>query len=276
MMLDRQWSAVPEETCVQKHFYSAERDDGTIDARLEIFLSEVEGRAAPVYEGLLEGRLPRSPQSRFDFAQFLALLHTRTTAMRRMFAEITGRMTQIHNYAYAANRKAFEGLMCRFEAVQGETIDSALKEKIRQAMLDPSGYIIEMSQERTFRALGASDKLTPILNEMKWSLAFAEHGYFITSDNPLVREVDPKTCRAFYGDHGFLNKTAEVSLPLSPGLVLLLSWDGNASTLGWLDRDNVRKANAARAAHSERYLFAHIKDKQLRNWLGNTKTHVPG
>jgi Protein of unknown function (DUF4238) len=126
-----------------------ERDDGTIDARLEIFLSEVEGRAAPVYEGLLEGRLPRSPQSRFDFAQFLALLHTRTTAMRRMFAEITGRMTQIHNYAYAANRKAFEGLMCRFEAVQGETIDSALKEKIRQAMLDPSGYIIEMSQERT-------------------------------------------------------------------------------------------------------------------------------
>jgi Protein of unknown function (DUF4238) len=149
MMLDRQWSAVPEETCVQKHFYSAERDDGTIDARLEIFLSEVEGRAAPVYEGLLEGRLPRSPQSRFDFAQFLALLHTRTTAMRRMFAEITGRMTQIHNYAYAANRKAFEGLMCRFEAEQGETIDSALKEKIRQAMLDPSGYIIEMSQERT-------------------------------------------------------------------------------------------------------------------------------
>ena len=117
-MLDRQWSAVPEETCVQKHFYSAERDDGTIDARLEIFLSEVEGRAAPVYEGLLEGRLPRSPQSRFDFAQFLALLHTRTTAMRRMFAEITGRMTQIHNYAYAANGKAFEGLMCRFEAVQ--------------------------------------------------------------------------------------------------------------------------------------------------------------
>jgi hypothetical protein len=110
---------------------------------------------------------------------------------------------------------------------------------------------------------------------MKWSLAFAEHGYFITSDNPLVREVDPKTCRAFYGDHGFLNKTAEVSFPLSPRLVLLLSWDGNASTLGWLDRDNVRKANAARAAHSERYLFAHIKDKQLRNWLGNTKTHVP-
>ena len=116
--------------------------------------------------------------------------------------------------------------MCRFEAVQGETIDSALKEKIRQAMLDPSGYIIEMSQERTFRALGASDKLTPILNEMKWSLAFAEHGYFITSDNPLVREVDPKTCRAFYGDHGFLNKYRR-------GLVTVVSRTRASAVLGW-------------------------------------------
>jgi hypothetical protein len=35
--------------------------------------------------------------------------------MRRMFAEITGRMTQIHSYAYAANRrKAFEGFDVSF------------------------------------------------------------------------------------------------------------------------------------------------------------------
>ncbi len=41
------WSAIPEETAVQTHFYSAERDDGSMDTRIEEFLSIVEGAAAP-------------------------------------------------------------------------------------------------------------------------------------------------------------------------------------------------------------------------------------
>jgi Protein of unknown function (DUF4238) len=49
----RQWSAIPEETCVQTHFYSAGREDGTMDTRVEEFLAQVESRAAPVYGGLL-------------------------------------------------------------------------------------------------------------------------------------------------------------------------------------------------------------------------------
>ena len=80
----KQWSAIPDETCVQTHFYSAERDDGTMDTRLEDFIAGVESRAAPVYEGLLKGTMPSDAQARFDFAQFLALMHTRTTAMRRL------------------------------------------------------------------------------------------------------------------------------------------------------------------------------------------------
>jgi Protein of unknown function (DUF4238) len=64
----RQWSAIPEETGVQTHFYSAERDDGTMDTRLEKFLAQVEGRAAPLYEGLLKGCLPQGPQARLYFA----------------------------------------------------------------------------------------------------------------------------------------------------------------------------------------------------------------
>lgn len=45
---DRPWSAVAEETCKQTHFYSIERDDGTMDTQIEEFLSTIESRAAPV------------------------------------------------------------------------------------------------------------------------------------------------------------------------------------------------------------------------------------
>lgn len=53
------WSAMPEEIAVQTHFYSAAKADGTIDTRFEKFLSEVEGRAAPVYENILKGVIPK-------------------------------------------------------------------------------------------------------------------------------------------------------------------------------------------------------------------------
>lgn len=137
----RQWSAIPGETGVQIHFYSAERDDGTMDTRLEDFLAQVESRAAPVYEDLLNWRLPKDAQARINFAQFLALMYTRTTAMRRMAGEVRGRGAQIHNYAYASNPEAFEALTHRVEAEEGEKMDPELKEKVRQAMLNPSGYI---------------------------------------------------------------------------------------------------------------------------------------
>jgi Protein of unknown function (DUF4238) len=238
----KRWSAIPEETCVQTHFYSAERNDGAMDTRLEEFLSQIESRAAPVYEALLKGLLPRD-QARADFAQFLALMHCRTTTMRRMAGEIHGRGAQIAAYAWASNPDSFETLTRSLEAEKGEKIDPALKEQVRQMMLKPQGYEVEISKESTFMALAASDKLTPILHNMKWSLAEPEHGYFITSDNPLVRRVEAKTYHPIYGDHGFLNKTAEVSFPLSPKLLLLLTWEENAKVFGVLPREHVGTIN---------------------------------
>jgi hypothetical protein len=89
---------------------------------------------------------------------------------------------------------------------------------------------------------------------MKWSLAVPEHGYFITSDNPLVRRVEAKTYHPIYGDHGFLNKTAEVSFPLSPKLLLLLTWNENAKN--FVPHEHVGTVNEVRAAHADRFLFA--------------------
>jgi len=271
----RRWSAIPEETCVQTHFYSAERRDGTMDTRLEEFLSQVESCAAPVYERLLKLRTPEDAQARFYFAQFLAIMHCRTTAMRRMAGEIQGRGAQILSYAYANNPQAFESLTRRFEQERGKKVDPLLKEKVRQAMLNPKGYEMEIAKESTFIALGASDKLAPILNQMKWSIAVAEHGYFVTSDNPLVRQVAPKTAHPIYGDHGFLNKTAEVSFPLSPRLLLLLSWNEGAKELGALPRKHVEALNVIRAAHADRYLFAHISDNRIAKLAEKYKDSRP-
>jgi hypothetical protein len=163
----------------------------------------------------------------------------------------------------------------RAEAEKGEKIDPVLKEQVRQMMLKPKGYQIEISKESTFMALVASDKLTDIFNQMKWSLALPEHGYFITSDNPLARRVDAKTYHPIYGDNCFVNKTAEVSLPLSPRLLLLLSWSDTAKPVGVLPREHVETVNVIRAQNSDRYLFAHINDKRVARLAAKYKNSRP-
>jgi hypothetical protein len=268
--------AAPRNTAVQTHFYSAEGVGGTMDTRLEEYLAKVESAAAPVYEALLRGQLPENSQARADFATFLALMYVRTPAMRRMHGEGYGRYLQILVYAHALDDRIFERTVEGFEREHGEPLDPEMKKRLRRDMLDPSGYALEIPKEKTFGALNATDKLAPIFYKMRWSLLVAEHGYFITSDNPLVRIVEPRAHHRMYGDHGFLNKTAEVSFPLSPKLLLILSWDETALERGVLGRKHVTALNQVRAAYCDRYLYAHVRDKRLAKLAAEFKGSRPG
>jgi hypothetical protein len=268
-------SAIPENTAVEGHFYSAQRADGTMDTRLEETLAKIESAAAPIYEALLQGNIPKD-QARGDFSMFVALMYLRTPAMRRMAGEVYGRGIQTLAYANAANERIFNSLMKRFAKDTGQVIDAAAQERLRQDMLDPSGYVLQIPKEHTFSVLNAADELAPLFYEMKWSLVLAGQGYFITSDNPVARVADPKTRHPVMGDHGFRNRTAEVSFPLSPKMMLLMSWQKDARDIGAFDRGPVDDMNRIRAAHSDRYLYAHIKDKRLERLATKFKDSRPG
>jgi hypothetical protein len=269
--------ATPENTAVQSHFYSIEGDDGKMDTRLEDYLSTVESNAAPTYEAMLRLQIPgKESQARTDFATFLALMYVRTPAMRRMSAEMTGRFMQTLSYAYGSNKKAFEALNRRAEKDGARPLNDEEKERVRKDFLDPSGYVMRIAKERTLSVLGAADKLAPILFNMKWSIVTPLHGFFITTDNPLVRLVDAKTRHSAYGDQGFLDKTAEVLFPLSPQRLLLMSWDDNARDVGEFEREPMDRINCAQAGHSDRYLYAHIRHRRLEKLAAAFKHSRPG
>jgi hypothetical protein len=61
----------------------------------------------------------------------------------------------------------------------------------------------------------------------------------------VVRLVDPRSDHPIYGDHGFLNKTAEVSFPLSSKMLLLMSWQKDAREFGIFARGPVDDINRA-------------------------------
>ncbi|HZL31587.1 MAG TPA: DUF4238 domain-containing protein [Pseudolabrys sp.] len=265
-------SSIPEETGFETHFYSVEKDDGTKDTTIEKFLSDVESKAAPVYRGLLEGKLPEG-QPKADFANFLAAMYSRTPSMRRMFGEMQSRGLQIHNYAYGANDKAFEAFVKRSG---GPPLDEKGLEALRSALLDPSQFEIQVSRESTLRCLGVMDELTPIFFRMGWTVVYAAHGYFITCDNALTKAVNPKSVSPFYGDGGFMNKTVEVTFPLSPKVMLLMTWAEKPRSQLDAPREAADGWNRTRASHAERFLYAHLDDKRIAQLAAEQAHSRPG
>ncbi len=256
------WSQVPLETGTQTHFYSVAKDDGTQDTGIEDMLSGFESRAASIYKALLDGNIPKlNTQERIHFAEFMAILFVRTSAMRKLNAEMQSRAIQTMMFAYGRNERAFERLIAGVEAQRGEKIDPVLKEQLRQGMIDPSGYEIEIPKHMTLKAIGAADDIAPILYNMKWSLAHPRDGaFFVTSDNPVVRTTDPSTRHPALGDGGFKNKTAEVSFPLSTNALLIASWEMDARDFGSFDPEDVTHLNELRAIHADRFIYAHVDD----------------
>ncbi|MGA2894307.1 MAG: DUF4238 domain-containing protein [Xanthobacteraceae bacterium] len=266
-------SSIPEETGFETHFYSVERDDGTMDTTIENLLAEIESKAAPVYRDLLKDKICHG-QPKSDFANFVACIFARTPSMRRMFAETLSRDLQIRNYAYGTNDKAFESFISRSGKDRPPHLPEG-RETLRKALTDPSQFVIEISREATLRSLGVMDKLTPIFFDMAWSLVHAKHGYFVTSDNALARACDPRSRSPTLGDGGFLNETVEVTLPLSPSTMLLMTWADSPLPIFEAPREAVEGWNMMRAAHAERFLYAHVDDKRVARLAAQQKETRP-
>jgi hypothetical protein len=271
----RVWSAAPENTAVEGHFYSGERDDGSMDSTIEEHLASVENSAVSVYTALLRGEIPGESQERADFAHFVALMFSRTRAMRRMAAEGYGKFMQIMLYAYANDPDAFDSSIRRYEEETGQHLSPDQREHARQSMIDPSKFEFIVPKERTLTALSTADKLAAMFYNMKWWVMNAAYGYFITSDNPVVREVDPRSVSPFYGDGGFANKTVEVTFPLSPQKLLLMTWN-DLEYRREIDGEAVWAANMARASHSEQFLYAHRYEIDVANLAAEFREVRPG
>jgi hypothetical protein len=54
-----------------------------------------------------------------------------------------------------------------------------------------------------------------------------------------------------------------------------MSWDENANDAGVVGRERVDRINQALAAHSDRYLYAHIRHKRLKELAAEFKDSRP-
>jgi len=100
---------------------------------------------------------------------------------------------------------------------------------------------------------------------MKMSVAFlcAEGGAkFITSDDPCNLFNPDLQWQRFYSP-GLVQKNIQVTLPLSPNIMLCMSWSNLRGYLRW-EKDRVEEANRMIIGHCYKYFICHtLKTKRM-------------
>lgn len=254
------WSCVPEETATEAHYYSIEREDGSMDTTIETFLASVENDAAPLYERLAAGEMLRGAD-REVFAQFLGLMFLRTPQSRRLAANIARFHMETRIAATAAHADTFATML---KGLKEDGIDVSDAEEIRRMMLDLSHSNLVLPKSYALRILEHAPTVANVFQQMKWCLIRAEGHFFVTGDTPICRAVDPRTVHPLLGDHGLLNKTAEITFPLTPDRILLLNWSSEPQRECTLPREWVANENKKRVYHAEHQLYAHIEYRKLK------------
>ena len=253
------WPAIPERTSVEAHYYSVEREDGTMDTSLEEAISEVEGAAAPAYEKLTQGVMPKG-SDREAFGHFLGLMYARTPAMRRLAVSVHKQNMESVISMRARHPQSFPQLL-KHLAAKGHDVSDP--EAVREQLTDLSHSELLVPRSWALQIIGGSEKYAEIFLGMKWSLGQAEHHYFITCDSPIYLAIDPATEHPVYGGHGLLNRTAEITMAISRKRTLIMHWEAQAPYEVMLSRKWVEKENEKRAYSAEREVYSHLEHKDL-------------
>jgi len=191
---------------VRKGFYKRHRPDGTRIDDIEPSMAQVERLAAPILREV-EGRWPLAVEDRGVLAEFIGLQHVRGPSWARWHDDELD--------------KRFEELRASSPGDLGVRTSREMLEVIRNV----EGHLGTDTQ-RFVRMLSAVPKVAAVFGSMQWSLVKFDSPVVATSDQPLV--AWPINCQASPPgvsppDLGCL-RTLEVRFPLSPRLVLLMTW----------------------------------------------------
>ncbi|MGE0714412.1 MAG: DUF4238 domain-containing protein [Alphaproteobacteria bacterium] len=264
-----------EQTAKENYFYSVENEDGTFDSSLEALIGTIEADAAPVYRSMLDGIVPEDgTQEKWKIAGFMALQRLRTPAMRRDSAELVSQMLQTKMFEIANDDSAFQRSVDSYQKSRGTPMSTEDKKSMRDALRDPSAYILAISKGNTFGAFLHIENLTNILFNLQYTLLEAKHGYFISSDDPVVFSSYP-AWRAPHRNTGLLDEQIHVTMPLSRRLMLGVSRPRRKNPHVVLLREAVDHLNILRVMHAYEFIYSPIQDKRIERLASVHKNSRP-
>ena len=252
----------PEKLACEKGLYRFDLVDGApLDPEfLEKGLSVLESGWAAALEAVhRDRRLPAPPYDEFSLVWFAAMLAARTPAARRdhelLVSAALRASVAVELRDPQQKQRSRERLLAAGHPE--DLVDLALEH-----MSDPANYDVGVSQDTWLSDVPEMAlKYGHALSELSWSLGAASIGTaFVTSDCPVAAGRVPWAPRRELA--GLTDPQVEVTLPLSPDLVLIGS-RARRAPLDQLNKDAVDLINTRTIFGSERWIVAHRRRPQI-------------
>lgn len=256
--------AKPVDTAIEQNFYSPLNEENKRFDELELWLSEVEAAAAPLFGALDGGELLRG-EDREKFSVFLAAQYLRSPMMVTAQADLMGQMAHHLTRASVSNPIEFERDMDGFDKQSGITTSPGERREIRESLLDEGKFEINVLQHAGLPVITGVPDIAELIYQMNWLLVDVQSQHLILGDSPFVKVYDAQTYHPAYGDGGFHNKTLYLTFPLSPSRMLEMSWSGReVDGVIKVNKQRGRLYNRQRAHWAKRFLYANCSDSGIK------------
>jgi len=247
----------PLNTAVEQGFYSFETPTGK-DNEIEKALSQVESGANPVLSRLAQPGEDLNDLHLPALASFMALTHVRVPRSVKAASEVLAAGARQFLRGSAEDRDAIRRFLADPDTGPEQLDEEEFIKLLREF---DDHFVIEANPKAALlQSLSLFPKIAEILLQMNWCLCRAPGSrYFITSDTPLCIFFRPAPGLAGFGG-GLLVRSAEVTFPISPGTLLLLSWKQSQRGRS-VSANFVREMNRRMAWSCDRYVISNVKSK---------------
>ena len=199
---------------------------------------------------------------------------SRTRGMRRIMAATMAAVEQAEDYALAADHHKFAEWIALQEALLGVEFVEEEKQHIRTQMLEPGITPVKITKARLLDMWDLMAKLVPTIESMKWTVVEAISGsHFITGDAPLLPGQPTPTKD---GELSFHRRTAYITLPLSPSLMLLMAHVHQMPDYrSDYEANLVEQQNLFRVKAAEQHVFGDRNEPSIQSLVTEYENYRP-
>ena len=243
------FDASTRHVAVETGFYNVVDSAGQTSAAVEKFLNSIEGPGAEALRQIDRiGEPPKhGSEERWALASLLALQHTRSPEQRAR--------TMFHDnvQSFLNGRELTRELVAEYLAEHH--LGSTPSPNEVEAALGWVSASIHMGGETSVTQsielmLTTAANLTPLIEEMRWTVEHDRKGRFLSSDTPLTIWRPPSKRDQFEGIG--IENCIEVRIPLDPWKLLVLHRDRQRPSSVGASTERPRKCNTdlARGCHT--------------------------
>lgn len=244
---------------VEKDFYLAELDDGTLVDDPENALVDIETAGANAIRAIVSGgEWPLRPENRAAISLWAALQILRTPAARQIGSEVAN--VAFKRVILSLGRNGFRERLKKmpgYDMLTGQEVDD-----LWVNLTDSYGYLVTPSRNQFFHSIAdLLEDMDRALFEREWRLVRFEESGLLTSDNPVAK-VPGRKYPSVEGV-GYA-RVAAVMVPISRRTLLIMGsrgfYDRPARVGGGIE---ARYANQLTANNAWKAVFHHPDDDPI-------------